>query len=91
MAKPRKPKKTTAEEKTASPAVPVIATVMDDNALKDIKKLAEDLANQGMKVDQVMPLSGSIAGSCSPEESPALNRKMGGVVVVEQSVDAHQS
>lgn len=89
--KPNRPQKPAAVKKVASALVPVIATVMDDSALKDIEKLATELRAKGMTVEQVMPLSGTIAGSCAVEAIPEINSKMRGAIVLEQSVDAYPS
>lgn len=59
----------------------VVVTV-DDAALSDISKVKRSLTAKGMKVQQVMPITGVIAGSCLPAKVASL-RTVKGVSSVE--------
>jgi hypothetical protein len=59
----------------------VIVTVTDE-ALKDIEAIAKKLSDKGMKVDQVLPVTGVISGSCPVSKEGAL-RGVNGVHSVE--------
>ena len=61
---------------------PVIVTVTDA-ALKNIKTVASQLKAKGMKVDQVLPVTGVISGSCQVGKEAAL-RAVKGVHSVEE-------
>jgi hypothetical protein len=65
---------------------PVIVTVTDE-ALGDIQKVAAELGAAGMKVNQVLPVTGVISGSCAPRKKSAL-QKIGGVLSVEDEAVA---
>ena len=67
-----------------SSAKPVVVTVTDA-ALPTIQTVADDLAAAGMTVDQVMPVTGVITGTCPPGKKAAL-RKVKGVHSVEDDV-----
>lgn len=60
----------------------VIVTVTDD-ALKDIQSVAKKLSAKGMKVDQVLPVTGVISGSCPIDKEDAL-RAVDGVHSLEE-------
>jgi methylmalonyl-CoA mutase cobalamin-binding subunit len=60
----------------------VVVTVTDA-ALKDIQSVAEKLRAKGMKVDQVLPVTGVISGSCPVSKQEAL-RSVKGVHSVEE-------
>ena len=62
----------------------VIVTVTDA-ALKDIDAVAKQLAAKGMKVDQVLPVTGVISGSC-PAGKKATLKAVKGVHSVEDEV-----
>ncbi len=62
----------------------IIVTV-DDDALKDIQKLAGRLTRKGMTVGQVMPITGVITGSCAPANISALE-SVTGVSSVEEEL-----
>ena len=63
---------------------PIIVTVTDD-ALNNINELAAQLSAKGMKVDQVMPLTGVISGSAASTKMSDL-KKVKGVLSVEEEV-----
>ncbi len=73
MAKPEKPKS-------------IIVTVSDD-ALKEIRQVANELTAKGMKVSRVLPMTGVIAGVSGSAKLPLL-RKVAGVMSVEEEVVA---
>lgn len=62
----------------------VIVTVTDD-ALKDIQSVAKKLSAKGMKVDQVLPVTGVISGSCPLGKQDAL-RGVDGVHSIEEDM-----
>jgi len=62
----------------------VIVTVTDA-ALKDIQSVAKKLAAKGLKVEQVLPVTGVITGSCPEGKKSALN-SVEGVDSVEDEV-----
>jgi len=64
-----------------SKAKPVIVTV-DDDAMPRIHDVARHLGAAGLKVGQVMPLTGVITGQFSGDELSAL-KKVAGVASVE--------
>lgn len=64
----------------------VIITVAD-HMLGDIDRVAKKLAAKGMKVSQVMPITGVITGSCSPTKMSTLE-KVDGVASVEEEMSA---
>lgn len=64
----------------------VIVTV-SDNALPNIRQLADELGAKGMKVDRVLPVTGVITGSCTASKVPALG-KVDGVLSVEEETTA---
>jgi hypothetical protein len=66
---------------------PIIVTVADEK-LKSIHDVADHLAAEGMKVDQVMPVTGIITGSSSPTKLSAL-KKVDGVLSVEEEAVAY--
>lgn len=63
-------------------AVRAIVVTLNEEALKDIRSVAEQLAAQGMEVERVLPLTGVITGSCSAAGKPAL-AAVPGVAAVE--------
>jgi len=62
-------------------SVRVIATIKSVDDLHQLPQLAKKLKDEGMKVDEVLPLSGAITGSCPADQIAALNNKVPGVVV----------
>jgi hypothetical protein len=60
----------------------IIVTVTDA-ALDNIQTIAHQLTAKGMNVDQVLPITGVISGSC-PEGKEAALRAVGGVQSVEE-------
>jgi hypothetical protein len=62
----------------------VIVTV-NDAALKDIQTVANQLTAKGMQVDQVLPVTGVISGSCPVGKEAAL-KAVEGVHSVEDEV-----
>jgi|GEM_PF-2985809 len=64
----------------------VIITVTD-NKLKDIQKVADQLADTGLKVNRVLPITGVISGSCAPNKVSDLE-KINGVLSVEEETVA---
>jgi hypothetical protein len=65
---------------------PIIVTVADD-ALKNIHELAAKLAAKGMKVDNVLPITGIISGSCASTKMGELEN-VDGVTSVEEEASA---
>lgn len=57
----------------------VAVDVMDEF---EIQRLADKLIKTGMKVDEIMPLSGTIAGSIAFDQLPTL-KALSNVVAVE--------
>jgi hypothetical protein len=70
-------------------AKPIVVTVTDES-LKDIKSVANQLAAKGMKVNQVLEITGVISGSCSEEKKPTL-RTVRGVHSVEDDMEVQLS
>lgn len=64
----------------------IIVTVTD-HMLGDIEQVAQKLAAKGMKVNQVLPITGVISGSCAPAKMSALE-KVDGVASVEEEASA---
>jgi len=64
----------------------IIVTV-EDEAVKDIDRLAERLVAKGMTIDRVMPITGVIAGTCTPAKVSMLG-KVRGVSAVEEELGA---
>ena len=64
----------------------IIVTVADE-MLGDIDQVAKKLAAKGMKVNQVMPITGVIAGSCASAKMSALEG-VAGVTSVEEEASA---
>lgn len=64
----------------------IIVTVAD-HMLGDINQVAKNLAAKGMKINQVMPITGVIAGSCTSTKMSALEQ-VDGVASVEEEVSA---
>jgi hypothetical protein len=62
----------------------VVVTVTDA-ALKDIQSIAKKLTAKGLKVDQVLPITGVISGSCPVGKEAGL-RNVKGVHSVEEDV-----
>lgn len=71
----------------AKKSKPIIVVVADEK-IADIQGVADHLAAKGMKVEQVMPVTGVITGSSVPTKIPAL-RKIDGVMSVEEEAVAH--
>lgn len=67
----------------------IIVTVTD-HMLQDIQQVADQLAAKGMKVEQVMPITGVITGSCASTKMSDL-KKVEGVMSVEEEATAHLS
>lgn len=65
---------------------PIIVLVADDE-LRNIKKIADRLAKEGMKVERVMPVTGVISGSYTSGDISALE-KVKGVMSVEEEATA---
>ena len=65
----------------------IIVTVTDE-MLGNIDQVAERLSAKGMKIDQVMPITGVISGSCSAARMPSLE-KVAGVMSVEEEASAY--
>jgi hypothetical protein len=65
-------------------AKPIVVTVTDE-ALENIQAVADKLASEGMKVENVLPVTGVISGSC-PASKKAKLRKVEGVQSVEDEV-----
>ncbi|RYY15722.1 MAG: hypothetical protein EOO04_28180 [Chitinophagaceae bacterium] len=63
----------------------VIITV-NDEALPNINKLADKLGKKGLKVDQVMPMTGVIVGSCVEGKIQDLKDE-DGVLSVEKEIN----
>lgn len=68
---------------------PIIVTVTD-HMLQNIQQVADQLAAQGMKVEQVLPITGVITGSCASTKMSDL-KKVDGVMSVEEEATAHLS
>jgi hypothetical protein len=64
----------------------IIITVSDD-ALPNIRQLADDLGARGLKVDRVLPVTGVITGSCATSDVCALE-EVDGVLSVEEEATA---
>lgn len=65
-----------AKKRPAAESVPVVAVIRDTKDLSDLPHLAEELKARGMKVRQVLPMSGMVTGSCAPDDIAALNRQV---------------
>jgi hypothetical protein len=65
----------------------IIVTVTDE-MLGNIDQVADHLTAKGMKIDQVMPITGVISGSCAATKMHALE-KVAGVMSVEEEATAH--
>ncbi len=63
-----------------------IVVTVSDEALPDIRDVADRLAAQGMIVDRVMPKMGIISGSCAPAKTSALEAVQGVTSVEEEAV-----
>ena len=70
----------------AKSLIPVVVTVTDER-LNDIQQVADQLAVEGLKVDQVLPVTGVIVGTTDPMQIPALEQ-VDGVMSVEDEVVA---
>ncbi|MDY3560614.1 hypothetical protein R5W23_001859 [Gemmata sp. JC673] len=68
-------------------AKPVVVTVTDA-ALAGIQGVADRLTAAGMAVDQVLPVTGVITGSCPPG-AKSLLRQVDGVHSVEDGASVH--
>lgn len=62
----------------------VVVTITDE-AMPNINKLADKLGKKGLKVNQVMPMTGVIVGSCAEEKMPDL-KDVDGVMSVEKEM-----
>lgn len=62
-----------------------IVTVTDDK-LKDIQKVADQLADKGMKVNRVLPITGVISGLCASNKVSDLEKVSGVMSVEEEAV-----
>jgi hypothetical protein len=65
----------------------IIVTV-DSNALDQIDRVAQDLRNAGVTVDQVLSATGIITGSVDAGRKAAV-RRVRGVASVEADADFH--
>lgn len=65
----------------------IIVTITDEK-LQDIEQVADELKDKGMKVDNVMPITGVISGSCTSGKLSAL-KKVDGVMSVEKEAVAY--
>ena len=63
----------------------VIVTVSDE-MLPSIQRVADDLAQRGLKVDRVMPMTGVISGSLSADVAEL--RGIEGVLSVDEELTA---
>lgn len=70
----------------AKKLMPIIVTVTDEK-LKDIHKVADQLSSKGMKVDNVMTITGVITGS-SPSTKVSVLEKVNGVLSIEKEAVA---
>jgi hypothetical protein len=64
-----------------------IVVTVADGALKEIRKVADQLSAKGMNVTRVLPMTGVIAGSSASTKVASL-RKVAGVASVEEEVVA---
>lgn len=62
----------------------IIITVSDD-ALPNIRQLADELGAKGLKVDRVLPVTGVITGSCAASKVSALETVEGVQSVAEEA------
>lgn len=62
----------------------IVVTVTDEK-LKDIQSVADTLAEKGMKVEQVLAVTGVITGQCAPTKARAL-KAVEGVLSVEDDL-----
>lgn len=67
-------------------ARPIIVVVNDDE-LRNIKQVADRLADKGMRVERVMPVTGVISGSYASDDISSLE-KVKGVMSVEEEATA---
>ena len=74
------------KRKSIKQLTPVIVTVSDE-MLKNIHRVAGQLAEKGLKVHRVMPVTGVIAGSSAASKMSAL-RNVEGVTSVEEELVA---
>lgn len=65
--------------------MPIIVTITDGK-LKDIHKVADQLIAKGMKVDNVMPITGVITGSSLSTKVSVLEKVKGVMSVEEEAV-----
>src|SRR5262245_23388374 len=79
-----RPARNPVEGAAMAKAKPVVVTVTDE-AVKNIEAVADKLAAEGMKVEQVLPVTGVITGSCPAGKKGAL-RSVKGVHSVEDDV-----
>jgi hypothetical protein len=63
-----------------------VVTVADD-AVPRIQQVADGLTAKGMKVNQIMPVTGVITGSYAPSKAAAL-KDVGGVMSVDEEAVA---
>lgn len=63
----------------------IIVTISDEK-LPDIQQVAEQLSARGMKVDNVMPITGVISGSCSSNTISDLEGVDGVMSVEEEAI-----
>lgn len=65
---------------------PIIVTVTDE-MLENIDQVAEQLSSGGMKVDNVLPMTGVISGTCADSDISTLEQ-VEGVMSVEEEATA---
>ena len=64
-----------------------VIVVVTDEALPDIKKLAKQLGSKGLKVKEVMPMTGVISGTCPDDEiTMAELAAVEGVMSIEKEI-----
>jgi hypothetical protein len=63
---------------------PIVVTVTDQ-ALANIRAVADQLAAKGMQVNQVLPMTGVITGSCPKGKQAALHAVTGVHSVEEEA------
>lgn len=59
-----------------------VVVILDDASTADSSKIAQALAQTGLKIGNISPLTGTISGRC-PSSAVGLVRKHAGVVSVE--------
>ncbi|MHA4846434.1 hypothetical protein ACX0G7_19810 [Flavitalea antarctica] len=69
---------------TGKNLIKVIITVTDE-ALPNIKKIADKIGKKGFKVDKVMPMTGVIVGTCVETKMQDLKGE-DGVLSVEKEI-----